>query len=335
MFGCGGSNSKARRLASGVIVITLLGWPALSQDVPPSDQLYIEDASTDGETSADNQIEGTGNAGNINQPTFEESPLAEETVNVPEATPIIGEYDSNTERELARSDLAAQERMAKAAEWAVVVAIGATVVTLVGVVLVGWTLYHTRRAADAAGKMVTESERATAAVIADQRAWLSIEDVKLKHPTKITEQGIIFGTLVTTKNYGRTPAKSVEIRLESRFDEGNPESFRVAETRFKEMLRNHPAELGTLLFPQETFMQGDTWADGEDKIGTAMKARPNGEIKVGFTIFVGISYRVMGDESVHITYQPYSALNVPVGTEIPQGKTIALQPMPFLAGEAN
>jgi hypothetical protein len=307
----------------------------------------VEEAQTDGDTgTTESQDEGTGEAESAEQST--EQPAAPiEPIETPESDPISEENKTDASDELQNTDasdelqnievrdLAAQERMAEAAEGAIVIAIAAAVITFAGVVLIGWTLHHTRRAADAAAKMVRESEKATAAVVADQRAWLSIEDVKLKHPTKFTEEGIIFGTLVTAKNYGRTPAKSVEIRLEGRFDQGNPEPFGVAQARFKDMLRKHPAEMGKLLFPQDTLIQGDRWADGIDKIGGAITTRPNGERKVAFTIFIGVSYRVMGDDSVHITYRPYSALNVLIGTEIPEGATVDLQEMPFLAGDAD
>src|SRR2546428_6226746 len=64
---------------------------------------------------------------------------------------------------------------------------------------------------------------------ASRRAWLSIEDVKLKHPTRFAEEGIGFAVNVTVKNLGQTPATSVDIQLESHFNQG--ETFRDAEGR--------------------------------------------------------------------------------------------------------
>lgn len=201
-----------------------------------------------------------------------------------------------------------------------------------GVFLVLGSLWFTAGAAFAA----IEANRLNREVaVNDRRAWLSIEDVKLEHPTRFTEDGIVFVLSATAKNVGRTPAKNVDISFESYFPEGNTERFPDAERGFIDRLRKQPVELGSILFPDDTFVLRQTWGDGLDRMKNAITARPSGERKLGFTIFVGVSYRIMGDDSVHITYHPHSLLNVPVGAAIAEDKPLDLPPMPYLAGEAD
>jgi len=73
------------------------------------------------------------------------------------------EADANTKDEREKSDLEAQWQMARWAENAVHVAIGALALTIIGVFLIWRTLVHTRRAADSARDMVIEGENATKA----------------------------------------------------------------------------------------------------------------------------------------------------------------------------
>lgn len=133
--------------------------------------------------------------------------------------------------------------------------------------------------------------------VASRRAWISIEDVKLIHPTKFMEDGIVFRVQVVTKNLGQTPATSVWIDFESYFSENISEKFTDAERRFKDKLRAHPVELGELLFPGDTNTYWQGWADGIEKIKDAIGTRPSGEKRIGFTVFIGLSYRIVGDSS--------------------------------------
>jgi hypothetical protein len=72
-----------------------------------------------------------------------------------------------------------------------------------------------------------------------------------------------------------------------------------------------------------------------EKIKHAITSRPTGERKLGFIMFIGVRYKIVGDGAVHITYFPYSTLNVPVGTAIPDGTLMDLPHMAFLPGEAD
>jgi hypothetical protein len=171
--------------------------------------------------------------------------------------------------------------------------------------------------------------------IASRRAWVTIEDVKLIHPTKFAEDGIVFRVQLTTRNLGQTPATNVEVVLESYFDENKLENFVDVQQRFIARLRAQPVELGQLLFPNDTDTYRQLWADGVEKMGAAIRTLPTGRKTLGFTILIGVSYRIVGDNAAHITYHQHGMLNVPIETAIQEGRLVDLPRQPFIAGIAD
>jgi hypothetical protein len=173
-------------------------------------------------------------------------------------------------------------------------------------------------------------------MIASRRAWLSISDVKLRHPTKITEDHITFSITVMVENLGQTPAINVVVRFESYFFGSNSEKFPDAENRFKSKLRSQPPDFGHhLIFPKSSLIQGETWTNGVEKIQASISERPSGEKMIEFIIFIGVSYRIVGDETAHVTYRAHGMLNVPIGFAVPSEGLVDLPSMPFLPGEAD
>ena len=173
MSGGGGrSNHKAGRLVVGAVLIALWAWPVASQEVEQPNPPDIEEPETNGETGpAQSHDEESGESDAAEQ-AAEPAATVEQTETT-EPDPVSQGHDAEADNEagdILRRDLAAQERMAKAAEWAVIVAIAATVVTLGGVILIAWTLHHTRRAADFAGDMVEQGKLATEATLAASKA---------------------------------------------------------------------------------------------------------------------------------------------------------------------
>lgn len=144
------------------------------------------------------------------------------------------EADAKKKDEREKSDLLAQWEMAHWAKNAVYVAIGALVLTFIGILLIWRTLIHTRDAAIAARDMVTEGKNATTAAIeatkeAKRQADLAEDSFRrLERPyllIKITEtsplrnQGAVqpyFNYRLV--NYGKLPAilRSVSIGLQDR-----------------------------------------------------------------------------------------------------------------------
>lgn len=203
----------------------------------------------------------------------------------------------------------------------------AVAVTAIATAVIGYFTYTLKRSTD---KLWEAHERQ---LIADNRAWLSIEDVKLIHPTKFTEEGFIFRLSATVKHHGETPATSVWLAYESYYHEENEITFAVAQEQFRTKLRTHPVGIGESLFKGDSLTQRELWVDGPDKTRRAIKARPTGERKFNFTIFIGVSYRVFGDPVPRITQYAHGMLNVSVRTEIPDGQETALRREPFIAGQ--
>jgi hypothetical protein len=189
------------------------------------------------------------------------------------------------------------------------------------------------RDAEIAAKAATEGNKINREnFVALRRAWISIEDVKLLPPTEFTEERFTFRVSATVKHHGDTPATSVWVEFASYFPEDNAVKFTDAQEKFRTGLRGHWAEMGQSLFSGDTFTQIELWADGAEKIKNAIKTRPTGERKFGFVIFVGVSYRIVGDSAPHITQYAHGLLNVQMGTKVPDDRSIDLPREPFLAG---
>jgi hypothetical protein len=220
---------------------------------------------------------------------------------------------------------------------------------LVGVAQIGVFVWQLRLIRDSARTAAEASHAAKETALATseanrinrenlvsvRRAWLSIEDAKLVHRTAFSEEAFIFRVEITIKNVGQTPALSIWTDFESYFIENNTEKFPDAEARFKAKLRSSPAFMGQILFPNDTIVLRQAWEEDRSKIKDAVSLRPTGEKRFGFTIFIGVAYRIVGDETVHITYHPYSMLNVRIGTKVGPQTSINLPHEPFLPGEVT
>jgi len=131
---------------------------------------------------------------------------------------LVSEKDENARQRQdnrEKDDLEAQQNMAFWAKFMFWATVAAVIVTGMGVALVGFTLRHTRRAADYAGDMVKEAKLTTAAanetisVTRDigqkqARAYVGIGTVTVK----MNDDGII-GAVVEIENTGQTPALNV------------------------------------------------------------------------------------------------------------------------------
>jgi len=110
---------------------------------------------------------------------------------------------SKEEDQRARDNLQAQQKMANAAASTVVVAAIEASLTLIGICLVGWTLYHTKRAADAAHEAVKETRSIGQAQV---RAYLSCVGAHYE----IFEGNIMF-FVPRFKNTGASPASEIVV----------------------------------------------------------------------------------------------------------------------------
>jgi len=121
--------------------------------------------------------------------------------------------DSSAEEDQrARDNLEAQQKMADAAHATVVVAILETCITLIGVLLVGWALYHTKRAddeakraADAARDSIAQSETFGRQEL---RAYVFVTAKTLDLIGETTAR-----VKVVFRNGGATPAYSISAKF--------------------------------------------------------------------------------------------------------------------------
>lgn len=129
----------------------------------------------------------------------------------------IAEEDADERERQENRDIADLEAQTDMAFWAKLMfwaSFAGVVVTFVGVCLVGWTLHHTKRAADYAEQMVNEAKDTTEAAHAqieaiklDQRAWMKI------HPNDEAEVNIsgVKNYSFASGCYIENVGKSVEI----------------------------------------------------------------------------------------------------------------------------
>jgi hypothetical protein len=121
------------------------------------------------------------------------------------------------EQQQATDNLKAQQDMASASARMVYVAGLEALITLAGVILVGFTLYHTREAAKAARDAVGEAKRAADAANtsidvtreigqAQVRAYLTCEGATFS----IEDDWMLCQPVI--RNYGQSPASNVKIR---------------------------------------------------------------------------------------------------------------------------
>jgi len=162
---------------------------------------------------------------------------------------LIAEEDkieADHQRKNEKRDLDAQEAMAKWARWMFWATFGSAGVTLVGLILIGFTLSYTRKAAEYTDGLLDQARKATVATIGaveaaesanvvstknafiDQRPWVSVEVIEFQHVDVDTVQNIQrlgfrhFSAIVSIRviNTGKTPAQSVEVWVAAVNDEG-------------------------------------------------------------------------------------------------------------------
>jgi hypothetical protein len=172
---------------------------------------------------------------------------------------------------------------------------------------------------------------ARASAVASRRAWLDVIDVELRPPTSFNDAAFIYKIAYKIENLGLTLARNVDVNIETWYSENSTEAFPEVQERLLSRARKTPDLLGDTIFPNK--LGGGTllFDDHPEKFSKAIRT-PAPEVRtVGFDIFITISYRIDGDEAVHVTQYVFSALNVPVPMEISASQVMHLQPMPFLS----
>ncbi|MDF1732963.1 MAG: hypothetical protein P1U49_15775 [Minwuia sp.] len=151
--------------------------------------------------------------------------------------------DRSWEKDYASRDLDAQEGMAKWTFWILITTGASVVVTAAGVILVYFTLKHSRRAADAAFKMVDEAKETTkagkdAALAAfnqaktAENAYRRLERpyllLRVEHVGGLHKPGSNTAHIkIRFHNHGRLPAVLVSVKLRL-LDAPDPTNLRLS-----------------------------------------------------------------------------------------------------------
>jgi len=170
------------------------------------------------------------------------------------------------------------------------------------------------------------------ALVAGRRAWLSIDNLKIIHPTEITEAGARIRVSFTLKNFGQTPAIGVWLNAAHWFYSG-PETYVSASEKFIAGMRNVVAAgiFGPIMFPNEVADTARyTWFIDAETVKKSIRIREtDGQKLLDFTLFVGVSYKIDGDETPHLTFIPYDWFDIPVGLKLSEGQAIGVSPAAF------
>jgi hypothetical protein len=181
--------------------------------------------------------------------------------------------------------------MALWAFWMFVAATASVVLTFVGIILIGWTLYHTKRAATAAVDMVDEAKATTRAADETVKVTRDIGQAQVRAYLHIT--GIAFGVRsdrkifvgVKIKNVGQSPAHYTHFVARVQF----------ATKHSPGEIYTEPVEIGIVGTGQE-YQRATNTADEENLIPSDILSTEDG---VSFyTVTIGVFAADVFDNSI-------------------------------------
>lgn len=222
-------------------------------------------------------------------------------------------------------DLHAQEEMAKWARLMYFVTAVMTILTGVGVIFLGFTLYFTKQAAehsasmvDAANKSVEEARKVTElakasadislqALIATDRAWVKI-DAEPAASLIFDGDNIMTTLRFTFRNVGRSPALHVMpfASMHANIVQASARAREIAENRA--LAFNVSMLAGRSIFPNDWFHEEwlfefpisefNAQFDDEADEGSDRLACPG--------VLAGAMYQLPSDRTMRFTYMPFS-----------------------------
>lgn len=210
-------------------------------------------------------------------------------------------------------------------------------ITSAGVWLVYRTLFHTKRAAEAAWDAVAETkianEIAKKGLVESQRAWLDITGVKLTFPTHFREDGLVFGMSISVKNLGNTPGLNAVVETAVIFEGANFKETLVGLREKIDMRHDTTMPAGFHIFPNDVAEYCPRWGHKAEEF-TPRIYKLNGRRVVMTTFVVMVGYKIVGDNMLRHTQRAYS-INLPVGVELKEDAECALEVLPILTGEIS
>jgi hypothetical protein len=226
--------------------------------------------------------------------------------------------DAAEQREI--SDLQAQQQMAWWTLWIFVATATAVVLTGIGVLLIWRTLYHTRRAADFTKGMLTEAEKTTAAamrateaaerqidvsraaMIAEQRAWMKISEIRWTSGLKRVNGAFSISFLVKAKNIGKTPARSCDLDI-SVGPAQWPLGFGTGSSIWKEP--EVDSRFGSVVFPADEITQEFESAISIEDINKLLEIS-NEKRWSYLEVHISCVYNTVFDDEKHMTVRRFN-----------------------------
>jgi hypothetical protein len=253
---------------------------------------------------------------------------------------LKSEPKTATEERRQESDLKAQWEMARWTENAVYVAIGALILTALGILLLIGTLVYTKHAADAAKAMVIEAKATTQAaqdsveearkatkfteaaanvsreaLLAADRAWIQIE-VQLIASLVFGKENITTKAEFTFRNIGKSPAIYISVAVARMFSDIAAAAEKITEdTRGRHSSHNvyEGMAFGKALFPGEYFtfereveLPARDFTTGIEMQNTLAQeaGEPDNVTTAKPAILIGVRYVLPGDKRYRFTYIP-------------------------------
>lgn len=192
---------------------------------------------------------------------------------------ILREYRAD------RKERAAQDCAKTWREWLTIIGL------VVAALIAGLNLRHIQRDA-----------------LATHRAWLSIDEVKIRPESGFTKDGGKLGIEFRVTNKGETPATNIEAtitdcdQIKCHALTGHP----FAGNPFADYLHGDNTVTRLALFQGDHFVVNRTLTYKPEQI--FWTTQPDGRTTVNFDLFVGTGYSIIGESKRHVTAIPFGPL---------------------------
>lgn len=229
------------------------------------------------------------------------------------------------------ADYCAQLRSVRAAEASVMLSVMQMLLSVVGVVVVVRTFRSTKAAAEAAQQAANEATKANETAreghAIDRRAWLAIDEARLRPPGDGGSQSL--AVEVAIRNIGQTPAFNVAVDSELLVFANDPTSLdersRLDAATSALAIRDIPTDyaLGAMMFPGESMTR--TYQV------TASLPATVADTKMKAALLVCVRYTTLIDQFPRVTLIGFDMLNA---TE-DAGQAVRLDPLCLGEGKAT
>lgn len=164
-------------------------------------------------------------------------------------------------------------------------------ISTIGVWIVTWRS-GVRQSKDMAGAIAAAREAneiSQKTLVADQRAWLSINDLQVEQDVTVTDRGVVkLVTSIRITNFGKTPAVGLRVHLHARLGHS---AIRDSVAELAQFGLDDASPWTRILLPNESYRHLDI-----------LTFKPPGDDSSPLHVVIGcVTYRILLDDSVHQT----------------------------------